>query len=166
MQELGKAIASQLHTYPQVQVAYLFGSQARGQAGPLSDVDVAVLLDSSLTQPEMLDLQLRLMADLADALDRDDVDVVVLNHASLVLCHQVLKNEQILLCRDETARFRFTFETNRDYLDAVPMYELHQAYQRQRVKEGKFGDRRGDYTAALAAARRVFGQIEEDLPTD
>jgi predicted nucleotidyltransferase len=164
MHELCEAIATQLNHYPQVQVAYLFGSQARGRAGPLSDVDVAVLLGENLNQAEALDLQLRLMADLADALGSDDVDVVVLNHASLVLRHQVLKSGQILLCRDETTRFRFTYETNRDYLDAVPMYELHRTYQRRRIKEGKFGDRRGDYTAALAAARRVFGQAEEGLP--
>ncbi len=162
MQELSKAIVTRLQEYTQILVVYLFGSQARGQAGPLSDVDLAVLLDPDLTRAEMVDLQLRLMADLADELDRDDVDVVVLNHAALVLCHQVLKTGQVLLCRDERARFRFTFETNRDYLDAVPMYELHEAYQRRRIKEGKFGDRRGDYSAALAAARRVFGQAEED----
>jgi len=154
MRELEKTVVGQLNRYPQVRVAYLFGSQARGQAGPLSDVDVAVLLDENLTPAEAQDLQLRLMTDLADALGRDDVDVIVLNYASLVLCHQVLKSGRILLCRDETARFRFTFKTNRDYLDAVPMYELHRAYQRRRIKEGKFGDRRGDYTAALAAARR------------
>ncbi len=165
MKKLSEIITTQLNRYPQVQVAYLFGSQARGQAGPLSDVDVAVLLDEGLTPAEALDLQLRLMTDLAEALGRDDVDVVVLNHASLVLCHQVLKSGQLLLCRDETARFHFTFETNRDYLDAVPMYELHRRYQRQRIKEGRFGDRRGDYTTALAAARRVFGQTEEGLPT-
>ena len=31
-----------------VQCAYLFGSTARGEAGPLSDVDVAVLLDQNV----------------------------------------------------------------------------------------------------------------------
>ena len=38
----------QLNTYfadlPRVGLAYLFGSQARRKAGPLSDVDIAVLL--------------------------------------------------------------------------------------------------------------------------
>ena len=34
-----------LFTGEPVVVAYLFGSQARGDAGPLSDVDVAILLE-------------------------------------------------------------------------------------------------------------------------
>ena len=41
---LGDAIC----TVPGVLFAYLFGSQATGRAGPLSDVDVAVYLDDSV----------------------------------------------------------------------------------------------------------------------
>ena len=62
MQALCDTVAAQLNHYPQVLVAYLFGSQARGQAGPLSDVDVAILLDANVSQAEAFDLQLHLMA--------------------------------------------------------------------------------------------------------
>ena len=42
------AIGTYFARQPGVVVAYLFGSITRGQANGLSDVDVAVLLDSNL----------------------------------------------------------------------------------------------------------------------
>ncbi len=41
---LEEELRAALRRHPRVLVAYLFGSTARGRAGPLSDVDVAVLL--------------------------------------------------------------------------------------------------------------------------
>ncbi|MFQ6014556.1 MAG: nucleotidyltransferase domain-containing protein [Anaerolineae bacterium] len=158
MDGVKKIVRDLFKKYPQVKVAYIFGSQARGIASSLSDVDIAVLLDEDLDSAQYLDLQLSLMADFSEALGRDDVDVVVLNPASLILCHQVLKHGRLIYCADERVRFRFTYEANRDYLDTGHMYKVQGEYLRRRIKEGKFGDRRGDYTAALAEARRVFGQ--------
>ena len=40
---------------PHVSVAYLFGSYARDQAGPLSDVDIAVPLDDGVAEADYLD---------------------------------------------------------------------------------------------------------------
>lgn len=47
---------------PEVKFAYIFGSRARGDAGPLSDVDVAVFLDGRV---EPFDCRLRLMEKLS-----------------------------------------------------------------------------------------------------
>ena len=44
-----------------VVIAYLFGSQARGDAGPLSDVDVAVLIREEASPREQLSIRLQLM---------------------------------------------------------------------------------------------------------
>jgi len=41
-----------------VSVAYLFGSTAWGEASCLSDIDIAVLFDNTLTKKEAFDLQL------------------------------------------------------------------------------------------------------------
>ena len=40
-----------------VKLAYLFGSVAEGKEGKLSDVDIAVFLDESLSKPERFNLQ-------------------------------------------------------------------------------------------------------------
>lgn len=55
--ELEQVFASDGH----VLVAYLFGSQARGQAGPLSDVDIAVLFDDALPAEQSFEQRLNLM---------------------------------------------------------------------------------------------------------
>jgi predicted nucleotidyltransferase len=57
---------------------YLFGSQARGQAGPLSDVDLAVWAEPELDADARLDLRLDLIGAAEQALDtqplRDELD--------------------------------------------------------------------------------------------
>ncbi|MGC9336910.1 MAG: nucleotidyltransferase domain-containing protein [Candidatus Cloacimonadia bacterium] len=47
-----------------VKLAYLFGSVAEGKEGKLSDVDIAVFLDESLSKKERVDLQLKLISGL------------------------------------------------------------------------------------------------------
>jgi predicted nucleotidyltransferase len=117
-------------------VAYLFGSQARGDAGPLSDVDVAVLLES-LSPSEVLTLRLRLMEALGRALRFERVDVVVLNDAPYLLQHRVIRDGRVLFCRDELARVRYEFRVLRDYLDFRYFEDRYlQAVEDRILKEG------------------------------
>ena len=98
-----------------VVVAYLFGSQARGDAGPLSDV--AVLLEEGLPPGEALSLRLRLMEAVGRTLRVERVDVVVLNGAPYLLQHRVIRDGRVLFSRDELARVRYEFRVLRYYLD-------------------------------------------------
>ena len=63
-----------------VVAAYLFGSAARGEDHPDSDIDVAVLFDTA-PPPDLSGPALTLAGDLERALARR-VDLVVLNSAS------------------------------------------------------------------------------------
>lgn len=65
----------------------LIGSQATGNVGPLSDVDIAVWHDPNLDSRARFDLQLGLVGDAARALGTDEVDVVLLNHAPPLMRH-------------------------------------------------------------------------------
>ena len=58
-----------------------FGSRARGEEGLRSDVDVAVLLERKVGLKE----ELRLRSRLVEELQRDDIDLVVLNFAPVRL---------------------------------------------------------------------------------
>lgn len=71
-----------------VKFAYLFGSHASGQAGPLSDVDVAVYLDRRV---KPWAYRLKLMEKLSKLLKRDDLDLVVLNQAPPLLGYEIIK---------------------------------------------------------------------------
>src|ERR1051326_4841651 len=92
--------------YP-VLFAYLFGSQAAGKAGPLSDVDIAVYFRSGLSERRRRPLRIRLTAEICSALKRDDVDVVVLNDAPPSLAFRVTASGKVIFCRDQLARIRY-----------------------------------------------------------
>lgn len=65
-------------SFPEVKLAYFFGSKANGTDGPLSDYDFAVYL-SEKDKRKRFELKLNLMGKLSLALRTDAVDVVILN---------------------------------------------------------------------------------------
>ena len=98
--------------------AYLFGSHARGTANASSDVDVALLLAKPAETLD--DLHLDVAADLAKELGLP-VDVVVLNRASGDLIHRVLRDGELLVENDRSARIRFEVRARNDYFDMTPI---------------------------------------------
>ena len=74
-----------LASQPEIAAAYLFGSLASGRATEHSDVDVAILMtpESDAMAADSL-VETALVDGIRQFADRE-VDVVFLNHASLVL---------------------------------------------------------------------------------
>jgi uncharacterized protein len=123
--------------------AYLFGSQARGDAGPLSDVDLAVWLDDHPDPRERLSRQLALSAQAASLLGTNEVELVVLNGASPLLAQRVIRDGELLAERSAPRRIRLETEAIIRYLDTIPLREeLARALER-RLAEGTFGRPRG-----------------------
>jgi hypothetical protein len=129
-------IRSALESHPEVLVAYLFGSVARGTAGALSDVDVAVLLVEDV---DPLDARLRLMADVAASIGSDDVDVVVLNTAPVALGYRVLRDGVVLLNRDNHARVEHWVRMVDRYIDMEPFRRALSEGTHHRITEGRIG---------------------------
>ncbi len=125
-----------------VEVAYLFGSVAKGKARSKSDVDVAVLFSSDLTREERLDKQLALAGELASYLRRE-VDVVDLAVAPLILQHQVLKYGKCVFERDPRTRVAFEVSSRRDYFDMKPVWDRHTAGMLKSMEKGEFGGKPG-----------------------
>jgi predicted nucleotidyltransferase len=115
-----------------VVLAYLYGSQARGDAGPLSDVDVGVLFDHNVSQDGQFDRVLRLIGDLGRLLHRDDVYVVNLAEASPLLRHRVYHDGRLLYCPNDAERVRFATTALRDYVDTEPLRRIKRKYVLQR----------------------------------
>jgi predicted nucleotidyltransferase len=107
---------------------YLFGSVARGDAGPESDVDVGMLFAAE--PPATLDApQFAIEAELERLLGRP-VQVVALNRASADLVHRVLRDGRLVLDRDRSARIRFEVQSRNQYFDMAPIRRLYRRYPR------------------------------------
>lgn len=116
-------------------MAYLFGSQAEGTTGPLSDVDIAVLMGPDAPGERWSDVQIDLIGDLTSLFHRDDVDVVILNRATPLLAHRVATRGQVIYEPDPLARTRFEVEALRRYVDTEPLRRLRWAYLSRRVNQ-------------------------------
>jgi len=121
--------------------ALLFGSQADGTAGPLSDVDVAVWLEPDIPRGEYHDWQLSLMGLASAALGTNEVQVVILNGAPPLLTHRAIRDGVRLLERDRINRVRLETRAILDYLDTAPLRATLAAGVKRRIEEGRFGRR-------------------------
>lgn len=92
--------------YPAVIVVYLFGSYAKGDVKPLSDIDIAYLLDPHASG-DYLDQDLDLQVAISSALGTDEVDCHLLNKASLQLQYEVVTTGKAIYCRDRATKERF-----------------------------------------------------------
>ncbi len=132
------AYQPQLNTILQrhgVVLAYLFGSLARGEAGPLSDVDVAVLLGPDVPPQRWSDVHLDLICEFMSLFHRNDVDVVVLNRATPLLAHRVVYDGIVVYEPDPLTRVHFEVDTLHRYVDTAPLRKLCWAYLGRRVNQ-------------------------------
>lgn len=82
--------------YPAVKLVYLFGSQARDDAGPLSDYDFAVYADSR-DKKQLFDLKASLQQELSCHFKTDKVDAAILNLIEAPeLKHSIIKEGKII----------------------------------------------------------------------
>ena len=122
-----------------VVAAFVFGSGARGRAGPLSDVDIGLWVDPALDPKQRLDLQLRLMAEATAVLGGREPDLVVLNEASPLLRHRALQGRQMLVERDRARRVQLEAAAIVEFLDTAPLRAELARGLRHRVAEGRLG---------------------------
>lgn len=136
--DLERRLRERLEREPDVLVAYLYGSHARGKAGPLSDVDVGVLLRED---GDLFQRRLELIGAVAEVTGSDAADVVVLNEIPVALGYRVLRDGRLLVSRDDRARVRYFVRTVDRYLDMAPMRRMYSEGLRHRLAEGRFGRR-------------------------
>lgn len=129
MSDVVDRVAGVLRADPRVQLVYAFGSAVHGTAGPLSDVDVAVLADPLLTWDEERGLRARI-AEVAPV-----VDLLILNHAPPALRFEVITGGRCVFARDARGQAEFEITSLSRFLDYQPVRRVQQAYLRARVEE-------------------------------
>jgi predicted nucleotidyltransferase len=119
--------------------AYVFGSHARGDARPHSDVDVAVYLDATAPSDDPWGADATIAADLMAALRSSRVDVVVLNRAPPLIYHRVLRDGIRVLARDLRATTVREGQALSRACDFLPHLKSIDDALRERLRRGAYG---------------------------
>lgn len=95
-----KKIQGLAKRFPQIALAYLFGSRAAGRAGPLSDFDIALYLDEKNPRKRFA-LRLTFIAALSKALKTEAIDVVIINDtAGPEFKYQIVSTGELIFERE------------------------------------------------------------------
>lgn len=130
------ALVAVLAREPEVVSAYLFGSYAHDRAHRESDVDLGVLLDHAIagTTRERFEVRLRLTTALGAALQRNDIDLVVLNDAPPTLARTIVMDGRAVFCRNRLADHDFVRTTLLRAADVQPFLERTRAVKLQALR--------------------------------
>jgi hypothetical protein len=131
-----KAAAAAVLAGAPVRFAYLYGSTARGDAHPGSDVDIAVMFDRSVPAEERLCLELQLGLAFDARLGGERADVRDLAAMPLILRGRVVTEGALLYSRDEEGRVDFEVAARNEYFDFLPVYRNYQKASLARMSGG------------------------------
>lgn len=123
---LAAGIGRVLSQHPEVAAAWLFGSAARDELRPDSDIDVALVLarrsDTAAQHHRALG---RLAAEVEQVAGGRLVDLVVLDPIrDPMFCHRVLSEGILVHDSDRERRFDFESTAHIRYLDWLPTWNL------------------------------------------
>lgn len=145
---------------PAVALAYLFGSRAEGSVGPLSDYDIAALLDREADH-EAIRLHLTRQIRRALQIETEAVDLALLNEAPVELAFNVIANGKLICQRDPATRVEYEATVMSRYDELLPMLRAW----RQDILRGDDYDRRvRRYRAAPGRTERTLEQIRAAKP--
>lgn len=98
----------------EIATVYLFGSFGTSDyVSSRSDLDLAIIFCNKLSLLE----EMKISADIAGILERDDVDVISLNKARIDLCHEILSTGEVVFEKDKIITADFIEHALQQYFD-------------------------------------------------
>mgnify|MGYP005843541419 CR=1 FL=1 len=79
---------------------YVFGSINSCRSTPLSDIDIAILFDNSIDEKQMDLYENKILSDLSDFFNTEEIDLIVLNKAPLSIQYGVIKSKSNMYYKD------------------------------------------------------------------
>jgi hypothetical protein len=110
--KLSKIIET-IKAHPNIIAIYLFGSHAKGDATPLSDIDIAVIMENPSSEDE---------AEIG-SLASPQIDVVLFHRLPLHIKHEVFRYGREIFVRDEEKLLEIKLKVMSEYLDTSRMYK-------------------------------------------
>jgi uncharacterized protein len=126
LEQLRQITPDIISAFPCVQVMYLFGSYAKNNEKYNSDADIAVFTDRTATA--MTDLELGVF--LENKLQKP-TEVVIMQHVSPILQHEVLKHKIRIFEKDPEIRAKLECLSARLYFDACYIQQQRANWRRQ-----------------------------------
>jgi len=154
--DIGK-LKDYLSSRAEVIAAYLFGSYASGRLRPGSDIDIAVLFDMSVDSGKYGFMRLKIMNELIGRLSFHAIDVAILNRASPLLSHEVLKRGVLLFSKDEKQRLGYMVKATGRYLDTIHLRRVQDTVLHEKIRSGDFGHFKGSHKYSIAKVRKDSG---------
>jgi predicted nucleotidyltransferase len=98
--EIIEAVEGVIQSHPEIKLAYLFGSQAKGHTGAISDFDFAFYVEETDTK-KLYDLKFTLSDKISRSLKTDKVDIIILNlTGSPELKYNIIKEGKLFYCEE------------------------------------------------------------------
>ena len=123
-----------------IEFAYLFGSIARNQGRPLSDIDIAVYLREADPDLDLFQERLKLLHQLYTLLRTEKIDLILLNNSPIGLNYRILISGRLVSENNPGKRTAFYEKTIRDYLDFSPLLQYRDRIIRKKMREGSYFD--------------------------
>ena len=117
------AVKQLLGKYPVI-LAYLYGSEARGESTTLSDIDIALVVKDRLAPEARLQMELALEVEFA-SIHHGDYDVRIINDAPLAVKAEVVQTGALLFAEADDVRVDFEASTRDAYFDFLPVLRFH-----------------------------------------
>ncbi len=106
-----------LKQHSEVVALYSFGSVAKKELKPLSDLDFAVLLSGQLNKKLRFEKHLELIGIFNTIFRTDEIDLTILNDAAFRFSFVVLKTGRLLYCRNKAELIDLRDQVVKNYLD-------------------------------------------------
>lgn len=133
-----RALAERWSQDREIAAVYLHGSRARGNARPDSDIDLAAILQPSLTASERWNKRLALIDDASQEFRTDAIDLLILEESPSAVAHRVIRDGRLLVDRAPRRRVQVVEDALRRYLDEAWLRKTLDEGLRDRIAEGRF----------------------------
>ena len=124
----------QIFDRKEILLAYIFGSVARREVGPLSDIDFAVYFDESLQKSLMDEIYLESVNKLTEILG-DEVDLVNMNKANILLKFNIIKSGEVIFQKSQDDKIRIESDIIQKNLDTKYYRKRHVDEKIERIAE-------------------------------
>ncbi len=112
---------------------YIFGSYARNEQHPSSDLDIGIYLKEPFDTTA--DLLMTLNFEISQIIEGIEIDVRILNKGSLEFLFKVITDGLLLFSIDDVKRMQFEKSVFFGYLDFKPALDTYYYYMHKHLRE-------------------------------